>query len=532
MANRTVTPVLATLLVCAYACAAHAESDTPFETLIESESGFVINSGLNDAWFNPATSGQGFLITVYPDIQQLFLAWFTFDTEDPTGGAAAILGDSSHRWLTAQGPYEGSRANLTVYLTEGGVFDAATPAAATDLAGVGTLTLDFADCTQGLVTYEISSLGIAGEIPLQRIAGDNVALCNALWKDELPECTRPEPDISHGPNNPVVQNGNLVNPARLMDGGPGPDGIPALESPLFNRLPNEFSLSPVELVVGVKIGQRKIRAYPHYILDWHEIVNDDIIIDKDSHNGILSYCPLTGSAVFWKSFPGSSNKTFGVSGLLYNSNLVLYDRETESLWSQMMEQSISGPEVTTIPERIQVVETTWETWYSMYPTTSVLSDETGYSRPYEEYPYGKYKEDEGLLFEVDNMDDRRLHRKARVVGINVGDHSKVYPIEHFDRGVEVINDTVGGMDVVAVGSRVKNFGVIYNRQMEDCKVLQFEAVQNRLPVMMVDNEGNEWDIFGEAVSGPRAGERLQKTNSYISYFFAWTAFFPGSQIHQ
>jgi sugar lactone lactonase YvrE len=143
-------------------------------------SGFRINAGLTDAWFDPSTSGQGFLITVFAETGQIFLAWFIFDTERPPEDVVAILGEPGHRWLTAQGPFDGDTADLTVYVTRGGVFDAAEPAATTDPAGDGTLTLTFADCTAGLVSYEIASLGIAGEIPIQRIVPDNVALCAAL----------------------------------------------------------------------------------------------------------------------------------------------------------------------------------------------------------------------------------------------------------------------------------------------------------------------------------------------------------------
>jgi sugar lactone lactonase YvrE len=141
---------------------------------------FTINAGLNDAWYNPATNGQGFLIMVFPDIKQMSLAWFTYDTERPSEDVSALLGEPGHRWLTAQGPYDGDTANLTIFVTEGGVFDSAEPVTTTDLAGDGNMTLEFADCTVGLVTYEINSLGISGEIPIQRITPDNVALCETL----------------------------------------------------------------------------------------------------------------------------------------------------------------------------------------------------------------------------------------------------------------------------------------------------------------------------------------------------------------
>lgn len=141
---------------------------------------FTINPGMNDAWYNPVTPGQGFLISVFPDIQQMFVAWFTYDIERPPKDIQAILGDSGHRWLTAQGPYIGGTANLTIYVTEGGVFDASDPPAVTDAEGDGSLTIEFADCNAALATYVIDSINESGEIPLERIVLDNVPTCEAL----------------------------------------------------------------------------------------------------------------------------------------------------------------------------------------------------------------------------------------------------------------------------------------------------------------------------------------------------------------
>lgn len=141
---------------------------------------FGINPGMNDAWYNPLTNGQGFLFTVFPSIQQMFVAWFTFDAERPAEDITSIIGEPGHRWLTAQGPYSGDTATLTIYMTEGGVFDSATPAASADPAGDGTLTLEFADCSSAIATYEITSAGLSGSIPLERIAEDNVTLCETL----------------------------------------------------------------------------------------------------------------------------------------------------------------------------------------------------------------------------------------------------------------------------------------------------------------------------------------------------------------
>ena len=141
---------------------------------------FGINPGLNDAWYNPLTDGQGLFITVYPLTRQMFVAWFTYDTERPPEDVVAILGESGHRWLTAQGPYFGTTANLAIHLTEGGVFDSVQPAAITDPNAYGSMTIEFADCTEALVSYQIPSLGLSGEIPIERIANDNVSLCEQL----------------------------------------------------------------------------------------------------------------------------------------------------------------------------------------------------------------------------------------------------------------------------------------------------------------------------------------------------------------
>lgn len=141
---------------------------------------FIINAGLNDAWYNLATNGQGLLITVYPVREQMFVTWFTFDKERPADDADAIIGEPGHRWFTAQGPYEGDTAELIIYLTKGGVFDAAEPRAETGQDGIGTMTIEFADCNNALVTYQITTPDISGEVPIQRIVTENVPACELL----------------------------------------------------------------------------------------------------------------------------------------------------------------------------------------------------------------------------------------------------------------------------------------------------------------------------------------------------------------
>jgi len=142
------------------------------------EGDFEINSGLNDAWYYPETSGQGFFITVYPERKEVFLSWFTYDTTLPDGTETANLGAAGQRWMTAQGSFDGAQADLMINVSSGGIFDSAEPLA-TSTPG-GSILLQFDGCNSGSVTYDISSIDQNGVIPIQRIALDNVAHCENL----------------------------------------------------------------------------------------------------------------------------------------------------------------------------------------------------------------------------------------------------------------------------------------------------------------------------------------------------------------
>ena len=148
---------------------------------VKPETTVQINAGFNDAWYNPDTDGQGFFIAVFPDLGLASAAWFTYDTELPPDDATASLGDPGHRWITATGPYAGNQAVLDISLTSGGIFDTPTEIQRTDPPGSdGTLTLIFDSCASGKVEYNIPSISMMGTVPIQRVAGDNVALCEAL----------------------------------------------------------------------------------------------------------------------------------------------------------------------------------------------------------------------------------------------------------------------------------------------------------------------------------------------------------------
>ena len=143
------------------------------------------NAGLNDAWYNPETDGQGFFITVFPDLSTASIAWFTYDTALPDEGAQANLGDPGHRWITAVGPINGNRAVMNIDITSGGVFDTQSEVGHTNPAGAdGTITLTFENCNSAIVDYDITSINRQGSVAVQRVAGDNMALCEALSAEQ------------------------------------------------------------------------------------------------------------------------------------------------------------------------------------------------------------------------------------------------------------------------------------------------------------------------------------------------------------
>lgn len=151
---------------------------------------FTINAGLNDAWYEPATDGQGFFITVFPGLGRASFAWFTYDTELPAMETMANLGDAGHRWITGAGPYADNQGVINIVVTSGGIFDTPGGVQRTDPRGSdGTVTLTFENCNSGTVEYDITSINMQGTIPIQRVvAGDNVTLCNTLLREtQMPQ---------------------------------------------------------------------------------------------------------------------------------------------------------------------------------------------------------------------------------------------------------------------------------------------------------------------------------------------------------
>ncbi len=327
-------------------------------------------------------------------------------------------------------------------------------------------------------------------------------------------------------DNADVSGEWLIPKDEVFDGGPGRDGIPSVDNPQFTDVGGSSYLLDNDLVIGIKIGG-VLRAYPHPILDWHEIVNDEINGKKLA----ITYCPLTGSAIAWNRQGTVSNSTFGVSGLLYNSNLIPFDRGSKSNWSQMKLQCVNGQLIGNEIETSKIIETTYKTWREMYPTSKLLSTNTGFGRQYGVYPYNNFKTSNDLIFPVSN-EDNRLHKKERVLGLIAGGQTMAFVINSFSADVSVKNVTFGGEEFVVIGSSGKNYAAAYKRKLDDGTTLEFTITQGGLPLVMMDNEGTKWDIFGEAIEGPRAGESLKQAKAFIAYWFGWAAFYPNSLISQ
>lgn len=310
------------------------------------------------------------------------------------------------------------------------------------------------------------------------------------------------------------------------------DAIPALENPTMIDAEEVDYLNPEDLVIGFYTGH-EYRAYPHKILDWHEIINDR---DEELQFSI-NYCPLTGSGLAWDLYVNGKFSTYGVSGLLYNSNLMLYDRRTESIWPQMLVKCVNGENIGNEPTVYPVVETTWSTWQRMYPKSKVVSTETGFVRPYDVYPYiepltqADYRVDPFLMFRIEH-DDERLHRKERVLGLIINEEAKVYRFSSFGDEPTLIKDSFMSEEIVVIGSNDLNIIFAFGTKTMDGTSLDLEILPDSMPNILTDNEGNVWDIFGYATAGPRLGERLATPTSYMGYWFAFGAFFENAGIYE
>ena len=288
---------------------------------------------------------------------------------------------------------------------------------------------------------------------------------------------------SAGASNGFDLSNSILPTNEIRHGGPPRDGIPALSDP--EMLPNEAVdyIRPRDRIVGIEIDGQA-RAYPIDILNWHEIVNDSI---GDSRFAI-TYCPLCGTAVAFDAEIDGEATDFGVSGLLYNSDVLLYDRATETLWSQIMTRAVAGPRVGQSLTTLPISHTTWQDWLARHPETLVLSRNTGHSRNYDRNPYAGYEKSRTLYFEVNNEAPDNYHPKEIVVGLGVDGVYKAYPFVELDRqGKASFSDEVNG------------------------KTFNFDWDSDHRSVRITDTDGREV----AAIQG---------------FWFAWFAFHPDTGV--
>ena len=278
-------------------------------------------------------------------------------------------------------------------------------------------------------------------------------------------------------------------------------------------------LEDEDIIVGLQYNGES-KAYPLRILVWHEIVNDNI-------GGLpvaVTYCPLCfTNMVFERTLDGLVVE-FGTSGKLYNSNLVMYDRLTNSYWSQAIGKGIvgkySGHELIRVPFDLAI----WKEWKELYPDTMVLSTDTGTARPYDVDPYGDYYTNPQIFFPVEHRDDR-LGPKELVMGIRDKDIYKAYRLGDIE-SEKIINDSIGDKEVLLV-SLYPFSARAYDRAVDEL-VLDFHLTNNKL----VDKQsGSIWNFDGQAISGPLEGKQLERLPLDPSFWFSWVAFHPDTNLY-
>jgi ribosomal protein S27AE len=249
----------------------------------------------------------------------------------------------------------------------------------------------------------------------------------------------PEPPTFY---NGFEVEGGLIAPNEIDHGGPGRDGIPALDAPRFLAgTERKDSIKPGDRVMGVSYNG-VAKAYPIAILDYHEIVNDsfgDIALT-------VTFCPLCGTGMVFLANAGDQVLNFGVSGLIYNSDMLLYDRNTQSLWSQVMKTAVTGPLKGTTLTQVPAQYTTWASWSQQHPDSLLLSRDTGHLRDYDNGPYAEYKRLPGVYFATLHS-DWRLPAKTWVVGVTAGNEALALPFEELDKLQGVLAIAVGGQEL-------------------------------------------------------------------------------------
>jgi len=283
------------------------------------------------------------------------------------------------------------------------------------------------------------------------------------------------------PHNGFDLTDSLIDINEIHHGGPVKDGIPAIDKPLFVTPEQADFIKNSDRVLGLAINGIA-KAYPINILNYHEIINDFF----QQQAVVITYCPLCGSGIAYSANINGQNSTFGVSGLLYNSDVLLYDRATDSLWSQLLSKAISGKLKGVELEMLNLTHTSWQAWQEQYPQTLILSDKTGYKRDYSHSPYGNYEQSQSLYFPVKKL-NLEYHPKEYVLGLKLSGKQKVYPFAQLAKLKSPYKDSFAGKEVT----------IIFDAENRTGKI--FDNTHRVIP-------------------------------SVTSFWFAWMAFYPDSEI--
>lgn len=322
----------------------------------------------------------------------------------------------------------------------------------------------------------------------------------------------------------------------LIDGGPGKDGIPAINNPRFvSQTQAAGWIGDMEPVIALEIDG-EARAYPIQILIWHEIVNDEL----SGVPVLVTFCPLCYSAIVFDRHIDGEVHEFGVSGFLRHSDMVMFDRETESLWQQFSGEALvgdyTGKELTILPSQL----ISFEQFREAHPNAKVLSKNTGHRRNYGDNPYAGYDDINNSPFMMRDEVPDKIRPMEKIVGVRTDSENVGYTYS-FTKEEAVHNDEVGGEPIVVfhvegMASALDNREIqnsrddgatgVFSRKLND-EILEFEYEKN---VIRDKNTESEWDITGRAVSGELEGERLT-TVLFGDYFaFAWLVFYPESRL--
>jgi hypothetical protein len=327
--------------------------------------------------------------------------------------------------------------------------------------------------------------------------------------------------------------------SEILSGGPPKDGIPPIDRPSFVDVEQASEwLDPVEPVVFVQVGEES-RAYPLQILTWHEIVNDTL----GGLPLVVTFCPLCNTAIAFERQLDDLLLDFGTTGRLRYSNLIMYDRQTETWWQQATGEAIAGELVGSKLVFYPAAIISWEDFKSANPDGLVLSRETGFSRPYGENPYGGYDDvnNPPFLYRGPGIPDV-LPPVARVLTVDFEEEAVAYPYEVLEE-MRVVNDTVAGNDIVlfwqpgtasALDAPIiasgRDIGAAnaYFRGLEG-RDLTFRFEDQRI---LDDQTGSEWNLLGHSVAGVLEGEQLEPVITINHFWFSWAAFKPETRVYQ